>query len=86
VLDGAPVRLPNTRPVHRSGWCEVNSGYGRTDGKVTGVTDGTAVIIRVPVFVDYGSCLQAHKTGEQQRYQERSSQTAGCKHTNHARL
>ena len=42
--------------------------------------------VSVPVFVHYGSCLQTHKTGEQQRYQERPSQPAGCEYTNHALL
>lgn len=86
MLDGAPVRFPSALPVHRGGRRELNSGYGRTDRKVTGVTDGTAVIVAVPVFVDCGNSLQAHETDEQQRCQQRPSEPAECEYTTHASL
>jgi len=86
VLDGALVWFPNTLPVHHGGRCEQNNGYGRADGQVAGITDGTAMTIRVPMFVDCGDGLQTHKAGEQQRHQERPPQTARCEYTNHALL
>jgi len=86
VFDGAPVCFRNALPAHRSGRRELNNGDRRTDGKVTGVTDRTAVIVRVPVFVDCGSCLQTHKAGEQQRYQERLLKASDCEYTNHPLL
>ena len=67
VLFGAPVCFPNSPPVHGAGRGELNHGHGRTDGKMAGVTNGTAMI-GVAVFVCGGNRLQTHKAGEQQRY------------------
>ena len=86
MLHRTPAWFPNALPVHCGGRREMHHSHSRTDGQMTGVTNRTAVIVRVPVFVDCGGGLQAHKAGKQQRYQERPSQAAGCEYTNHARL
>jgi len=86
MLDGAPFRFPDALPDDRGGRREVHDSHRRTDGKVAGVTNGTTVIVRFPMFVDDRGGLQAHKAGQQQRYQERSEQPPRCGYTNHARL
>jgi hypothetical protein len=86
VFDGTAVRFPNMLPFHGGRRRELHNGHGRTDGKMTGVTNGTAVIVRVPMFVDCGNGLQTDKAREQQRYQERSVQTAACGYSYHAFL
>ena len=84
VFNGAPFGFPNPLPDRGRGRRKLNNGYGKTNGEMTGVADGAAMVIGAAMFVGRGYGLQADEAGQHERHQKRTSQPSPAEYTRHA--